>query len=66
LVTVVVWAYLYGRTGLAAAAAAPEDNNWTWEFWLLMFAIFRLPWLVLGVAAVLAVELQVLKRRAET
>ena len=56
-----LWAYLYGRSGLTAAAAAPEDSNWTWEFWVLMFAIFRLPFLLLGLAAVLFAEFQLLK-----
>ena len=65
-VTVVIWAYLYGKIGLVAASAAPEDNNWTWKFWILMFAIFRLPWLVLGLALVLAVEFQVFKNRVES
>ena len=60
-VIVLVWAYLYGRAGLAAAIKAPEDLNWTWGFWLLMFAFFRLPLLVVGLAAALAAEFRFVK-----
>lgn len=59
---VVSWAYLYGRSGLAAAMQAPEeDSNRTWMFWLFAFGIFRLPLLVLGLGATLLAEFKLLK-----
>jgi hypothetical protein len=58
---VVAWAYLYGRAGLAAAMKAPEDLNWTWGFWLLMFAFLRLPLLVVGLAVALLAEFRFVK-----
>jgi hypothetical protein len=58
---VISWAYLYGRSGLAAAMQAPEDGNWTWGFWLLMFAIFRLPALIVALGAVVLAEMRLVK-----
>ena len=60
-----IWAYVYGRSGLAAAMKAPEDSNWTWTFWLAMFAIFRLPLLVISLAAALLAEFRFLKGENE-
>ena len=64
LLIVILWAYVYGRSGLAAAAQAPEDGNWTWGFWLLMFAIFRLPLLLVGLTAVLWAEFRFVKNES--
>ena len=58
---VISWAYLYGRPGLTAAMHAPEDGNWTWGFWLLMFAIFRLPALIVALGAVVLAEMRLVK-----
>jgi hypothetical protein len=61
LLVVISWAYLYGRSGLVAAMRAPEDGNWTWGFWLLMFAIFRLPVLIVALGAVVLTEMRLVK-----
>jgi hypothetical protein len=57
LIVVLAWAYLYGNSGLAAAKRAPqEDLNYAWSFWLIAFAIFRLPYLVLTLVVALVAE----------
>jgi hypothetical protein len=64
LLIAAVWAYLYGKHGLAVAALAPEeDGNYAWSFWLLMFAIFRLPMLAVGLAIALFAEFGLLKAK---
>ena len=48
-----IWAYVYGRSGLAAAMKAPEDS------------IFRLPLLRISLAAALLAEFRFLKGENE-
>ena len=57
LIVVLAYGYWYGNSGLAAARRAPEEDlNYQWSFWLIAFSVFRLPYLVLGLVAVLFAE----------
>jgi hypothetical protein len=59
-----VYAYYYVVTILAL----PEDYDAyarNWRFQLLMFSLFRLPWLILALAIVLGVIIVLPKRKAK-
>ena len=72
LISLVVLIWLIASTGYAyyyvvTILALPEEYDAyarNWQFQLLMFSLFRLPWLVLALAVLIGLILALPKRRA--
>lgn len=56
----IVYAYLYVTTILSSPNLQGYETEWNWQ--LMFFAIVRLPWLLLGLAVIVDLELKFLKK----
>ena len=69
LLTVLLWllaASAYAYYYVVTILALPEDYDAyarNWKFQLLMFSLFRLPWLVLALAVIIGVIIVLPKRK---
>ncbi len=54
IVATVIYAYFYVTSILAQPIL--EGYETEWQFQLLMFSIFRLPWLLVGLVVIIAIE----------
>lgn len=63
-ITIIVWivaTVMYAYFYIASILMQPnlEGYETEWQFQLLMFSIFRLPWLLIGLAVVIAIQKRV-------
>jgi hypothetical protein len=63
IVATVIYAYFYITSILAQPNL--EGYETEWQFQLLMFSIFRLPWLLVGLVVVIAIQKNLLGHSAE-
>jgi hypothetical protein len=59
LVTV-IYAYFYVKTVLSFSGL--EGYETEWQFQLLMFSIFRLPWMLIALALMICTEIKFIKK----